>query len=98
MESVPINYALGVDFKELPFNLPDGIREIQKFSFYRSENITEVYVPDGVWFIGPYSFGAINSLQKVSLPSSVTTVGHRVFESCHNLKEIEFRGTTKQLD
>lgn len=80
-----IRFPLGKGGK---FTVPDGIKQIQPFSFFQCDELTEVTVSNGVLSIGRNAFCDADSLRIVSIPKSVQTIEADAFTLCSNLYKI----------
>ncbi len=87
-------YPANKDGKE--YTVPDGIKKIETYSFYESQNLEKVILSDQVTKIYSLAFNYCNKLLSIVIPVSVTTIEDEAFRSCDNLTNIYYRGTQEQ--
>ena len=68
--------------------LPEGLKEIGDYAFYRCVNLESVKIPYGVKKIGDHTFSYCESLTSINIPDSVTVIAGMAFEKCQRLKNI----------
>lgn len=69
--------------------LPNGVSKINRFAFFRCENLAAIEIPDGVTEIGYAAFGLCDNLKSVYVPASVKVVGGSAFGFCSGLERFE---------
>ena len=88
---------VGYTGTDTELTLPDGIIEINKYAFYKNDNITSITIPASVTSIGDYVFYGCSKLISITIPaSSVTSIGSYAFAYCGNLTDIYYTGTEEQ--
>lgn len=65
-------------------NFPQGLKNIERYAFYKSTSLTSVELPEGLETIGDSAFGDCESLETINIPSTITYLGS--FSGCKNLK------------
>ena len=68
--------------------IPQGVTEIQKYSFSGCQNLKEINIPEGVKTIGNNAFWNCRNLTKITLPSTIKKMGWNAF-SATGIKSIE---------
>jgi hypothetical protein len=68
--------------------IPDGVKTIGDWAFYRCTGLTSVTIPDSVISIGLAAFEFCKGLTSITIPDSVTTIGNEAFEYCSNLTSV----------
>ena len=68
--------------------LPEGLKEIGNYAFYKCVNLESVKIPYGVKKIGDHTFSYCESLTSINIPDSVTGIANMAFEKCSSLKNI----------
>ena len=61
------------------FTVPDGVKTIADFAFYRCLKLTEVSLPQSVTLIGTQAFISCEGLKKVSIKNNDTVFGNEAF-------------------
>ena len=74
------------------YAIPDGVKSIGNYAFYRCPGLTNVLIPDSVTEIGEGAFWE-TFLQsrpevEVAIPDSVTTIGEHAFYRCYGLRTV----------
>lgn len=77
--------------------IPDGVKVIGNFAFYRCFGLTSVKIPHTVTTIGSYAFDECINLTSIDIPHTVTTIGSGAFEGCKGLKDITLPLYLKEL-
>ena len=65
--------------------IPDAVRDIPDYAFYKFSNITDVLMPYTVYSIGAFAFAECGSLYKIVIPTTVQSIGKSAFYECENL-------------
>ena len=73
--------------------IPDNVKEIKNYAFYRCTGLTSVTIGNSVKSIGEYTFYNCKSLKSITIPDSVTSIGEGAFEYCTGLKKLKYTGT-----
>lgn len=76
--TIPENAFYGAKYLD-KVEIPEGITEIEKFAFARS-NISAVKIPEGTKSIGYAAFYHCDNLDEVEIPDSVTYIAGNAFE------------------
>ena len=53
-------------------NIPQGVKEIKSYAFYRCKNITSITIPDSVTAIGDYVFNGCTKLSNITVGENNT--------------------------
>lgn len=61
--------------------IPQGVTEIQKYSFSGCQNLKEINIPEGVKTIGNNAFWNCRNLTKINLPSTIKNMGWNAFSA-----------------
>lgn len=70
---------------------PATLKQTNRNSFKRCDEITELVFPEGMEKILVVSFVDCSSLTKINIPSTVKSLGYRAFGGCRKLSEINCR-------
>ncbi|MBR0464228.1 MAG: leucine-rich repeat domain-containing protein [Clostridia bacterium] len=65
--------------------LPEGLVELDDWSFGFCESLPGLYLPDGLQSIGAYAFCDATVLETLDIPSSVTYISPMAFDGCSAL-------------
>ena len=89
--SSPFMFATNfyINYKQLrELVIPDGIKEIKDYAFYRLPRLTSVTIPDSVETIGKSAFSLCDSLVNIIIPNSVKEINNSAFAHCTSLEEV----------
>ncbi len=70
------------------YNMPNTVKEIDKYAFWGAGSLQKVVVSDQVSTISPYDFAYCHGLKYVYLPESVKSIQEYAFRDCPNLEAI----------
>ena len=62
------------------YTIPDEVKHIGAFAFYRCSGLTSIVIPKGVTSIGEFAFEFCHGLTSITIPASVKSIGERTFE------------------
>ena len=79
------------------FAIPEGVKVISDYAFYRCEQLREVVFPEGLISIGRMPFGYCYGISIVNLPDSVESLGYMSFAYCYNLVSIRLGENMKTI-
>jgi TPR repeat protein len=65
--------------------IPNSVKTIGKYAFYRCTSLTSLVIPKGVETIGNYAFYGCKNLKSVIIPNSVKMIGDYAFYGCRKL-------------
>ncbi len=65
--------------KDAVIRIPDGVRHIRPYVFYRREKLTQVYLPDGLLTIERDAFSQCKNLGSINIPDTVQYIGWYAF-------------------
>ena len=65
--------------------IPEGIININQYTFYNNNKITSVTIPNSVTSIGKNAFEKCCNLTRLIIPDNVTSIGSEAFYECSNL-------------
>ena len=88
----PLNYAHhlysddNTEITELV--IPDGVKSIGSYAFYRCSDLTSVTIPNSVTSIGNWAFYGCSGLTSITIPNSVTSIGNYAFSDCSSLYSV----------
>ena len=81
--------------EESEYKIIDGVKSIEYFSFYKSENLKKIIIPTSVKTIGNDAFSNSGIVDLV-IPDSVNLIEYGAFDSCKNLKTVKIgNGVTR---
>ena len=79
-------YMNGEEVTEL--TIPDGITEINYYTFCGCSGLTSVTIPSSVAHIRSYAFGLCTGLTSITIPNGVSSLGTYVFYECTGLSSV----------
>lgn len=65
--------------------IPDNVKTIGDYAFYRCNNLVSLKLGVGLTEIGKYAFAGCYKLTELSIPNNVTTINQYAFNSCSGL-------------
>lgn len=68
--------------------IPDGVKNIADYTFYRCVALISVEIPDSITHIGRAAFFGCSSLSEITIPSGVTKIKDYTFYGCSSLTSI----------
>ena len=68
--------------------IPDGVSDIDDFTFSGCSSLESVVIPESVKSIGRYAFKGCSALTSVIIPEAVTSIGESAFSGCSVLTSI----------
>ncbi|MBP5587210.1 MAG: leucine-rich repeat protein [Treponema sp.] len=77
------------------YTIPDYVKTIGRYAFYRCDKLTEFIIPDSVKTIGGGAFEECTNLEKVTIGKSVESIGGSAFRCCEKLTEITIPDSVK---
>ena len=80
--------AFGQNNNITSVTVPEGITQMDAYSFYDCSNLESVNFPEGLINIGELAFQNCPKLKEVSLPSTLQSLGKQAFENCDSIEEI----------
>ncbi len=93
-----VAYPLGNKQKSLTIPTGLGIDLIDRYAFYKCENLEELYFGDDVTEVEMYSFLEATGLKKIDFGSSLVTISAYAFNYCTSLEEILLPDTVWYVD
>lgn len=78
-------------------SIPDSVKTIGSYAFYKCSNLKAVTIPDSVCFIGESAFNGCKSMETVKIPGSVSEVISATFYECTGLKDVTLSEGVKQI-
>ena len=89
---------LRYDGTETHVTIPEGVTEIEGYSFYERQNLEEVTIPEGVTKIKPGAFFHCVNLKRVFLPEGLTLIGKQAFMHCFDLESINIPDSVEEIE
>ena len=88
----------GEDGKEITeLVIPDGVTEVNNFTFRGCRSITSVKLPASVEKVGHMAFSECGNLRKAELSGNLKEAGANIFYQCPSLSELILPGTLKTI-
>lgn len=77
--------------------IPNGIKYICDYAFFRREKLKSVKIPNSVIRIGVSAFDHCHNLQDIQLPADLKSIGNRSLACCYSLKYLTIPYNVKIL-
>ena len=77
--------------------IPDEVKHIGAYAFYRCSGLTSIVIPEGVTGIGNDAFWGCSNLPSLVIPEGVTSIGDSVFYECFSLTTITIPSSVKSI-
>ena len=77
--------------------IPNGVKMISTYSFYKCDSLKEITIPNSVKEIGDYTFYNCKLLKEITIPNSVKNIGEYSFYECNSLKEITIPNSVRSI-
>lgn len=85
------------DSENSSYIIPDGVKTLGDYAFYRCDALTSVTIPSSVRTIGDYTFAFCNGLAEISIPEGVTHLGDFAFSSCKELRSVSVPASVAEM-
>ena len=98
--STPFNFAEKMYLNgELLVNLviPDGVKEIKQYAFYKNKNIAGVVIPNSVIGIGYKAFLGCSGIESVIIGNCVEKIGDYAFHGCSKMSDLSIGTQVKNI-
>ena len=76
--------------------VPDGVKVIDSYAFFKIENVESVELPDSVETIGKNSFGS-RKITSINLPENLDVIGDYAFAGCTGIKDISIPDSVNHI-
>ena len=73
--------------------IPEGVKSISPYAFFKKENLICVEFPTTLQKIGAYAFQGCSRLATVTLPGGLNSIDTGAFNGCNNLLEVVNRSS-----
>ncbi|MCI6354062.1 leucine-rich repeat domain-containing protein [Eubacterium coprostanoligenes] len=83
--------------EESEYKILDGVKSIEYFSFYKSENLKKIIIPSSVKTIGNEAFSNSGIVDLV-IPDSVNLIENGAFDNCKNLKTVKVGNGVNRIE
>lgn len=81
------------------YEIPTTVNTIDKYAFYKNENICNITIPDSVTSIKEYTFYDCTKLTAITIPKKLTELGSNAFSGCKSIiSTIELPSTLKKIN
>lgn len=90
-------YGLFMDSSVKKLIVGNTVTEIENWSFYGCEKLTEISLGNSITTIGEGAFYDCDNLTEISLPNSVTTIGRGAFYDCENLTKVSLGNSVTKI-
>lgn len=86
------------DNTESEYTVPDSVKRISGYAFYRCRNLTRVLLHDGIEYIGEGAFYMCLNLKHIELPKGISIINERTFRECESIKTIDIPSSVKSIE
>lgn len=70
------------------FSIPDFVTSIERYAFYKSYYLENVFIPNAVTYIGDCAFEECFKLASIKIPDSIRYLNSKLFFGCTNLERV----------
>jgi hypothetical protein len=84
--------------KGFRYEIPQGVRRIESFSFYINSHLIDLTIPNTVVEVGVSAFEMAQQIDVISIPDSVQVLESKCFSNLRNLNRIKLSKNLEQLD
>jgi hypothetical protein len=70
--------------------MPNAVKAIKDYTFYKCSGLTTVTLGDGLEEIGKRAYHKFTSLEHIMIPRTVKKIHQKAFTRCLNLTNMEF--------
>jgi hypothetical protein len=77
--------------------VPDSMRYISDYAFYRCGKLRSVSFGYGVKRIGAHAFSRCSALEEIELPDSLEVIEAHAFEGCSGLRKLHLPGGVREV-
>ena len=81
-------YKANYNDKLISVKIPNSVKSINKFAFYRCTKLKIINIPNSVTTIGNNAFSVCRALTSITIPNSVTSIGNEAFLGCGSLSSV----------
>lgn len=78
--------------------IPDGVKAINDYAFYKLTRLTSVSIPESVETIGKFAFYQCYGLTSITIPDTVKSIGTSAFYDCENLSSVTIGSGVTRID
>lgn len=90
-------YLMAYNGNQANVEIPDNVRIIGSYSFYRYADLKKVTMSDNVEIIGERAFYDCSTLNNIELSSSLYKIGRDAFYNCNKLSKITLPSSVTEL-
>ena len=84
--TILVRYAIGK--QDSSFTIPNSVKTISGYAFYRCIALTSISISNSVIDIGNNAFASCQSLTSLIIPDSVKTIGIEAFKGCKSIVSV----------
>ena len=77
--------------------IPNAVRVIKRWAFFRCSGLTSVTLGNGLEEIGAGAFHGCTSLEEIDIPTTVKEIDDTTFRGCTNLMRVRFCNEIEQF-
>ena len=83
--------------EETTYIIPNSVKTIDKYAFYRAKNLTDITIPNNVETIGVSAFNTCSSLTSIAIPDGVQAIESGTFYQCTSLESVILPKNLKEI-
>lgn len=84
--------------KDLTFEVPDTVLQINNGAFAHNDYIREVKLPQNLNYLGEHSFNDCSSLKNINIPQNIKNINTYTFYACVELEKIALGKNISSID
>jgi len=77
--------------------IPDGVKTISPYAFYKCVGLTKIHIPDGLTFIGYLAFYGCSGITELTFGNSVKEIDTEAFSGCSGITSLKLPNTLIKL-
>lgn len=84
--------------KDLAFEVPDTVLQINNGAFAHNDYIQEVKLPQKLNYLGEHSFNDCTALESINIPQNIKSINRYTFYACMSLESVSLGSNITNID